>query len=222
MALVRATRAAPAPSRLFWRPGFNLRLVLLLGLLLALAIAAAALVGALPSPRLYSNVFTPTGSLAVPRTEHTATLLHDGHVLVIGGDDAEGTGDASTNTTLASTELWDPGQGPSAPASRSRRHARATPRRSSLMVASSSSAASIPTIRRPHHRLVRTVGPDDRDLQPHRFAPRATPVAHRHAPSRRPRPRHRWRLHRRWWTLRARFRRALGSGDRLVHSDRVA
>src|SRR4051812_13639280 len=108
VAFVRVTRAARAPNRLLWRPASNLRLALLLGLLLVLAIAAAAVVGALPSPRIYSNVFTPTGSLATPRSAHTATLLHDGRVLVIGGDDGEGTGDASTEITVASTELWDP------------------------------------------------------------------------------------------------------------------
>jgi hypothetical protein len=43
--------------------------------------------------------FRATGSLAVPRTDHTATLLQDGRVLVAGGD------------ALGSAELYDPATG---------------------------------------------------------------------------------------------------------------
>jgi len=44
--------------------------------------------------------WTPTGSLTTERTQHTATLLNDGKVLVVGGDNASG--------FLASAELYDP------------------------------------------------------------------------------------------------------------------
>jgi hypothetical protein len=44
--------------------------------------------------------FSPTGSLAISRDDHTATLLKDGRVLVAGGWTAEG--------VVASTELYDP------------------------------------------------------------------------------------------------------------------
>jgi WD40 repeat protein len=45
------------------------------------------------------GTFSPAGSLAQPRGEHSATLLPDGRVLIVGGFD---TGDP------ASAEVWDP------------------------------------------------------------------------------------------------------------------
>src|SRR5436305_1878191 len=47
--------------------------------------------------------FVVTGSLAIARSGHTATLLHNGKVLVAGGFDG--------NITLASAELYDPAKG---------------------------------------------------------------------------------------------------------------
>src|SRR5687767_7223567 len=43
---------------------------------------------------------TQVGALAVPRKDHTATLLTDGRVLILGGQSAAG--------ELASAELYDP------------------------------------------------------------------------------------------------------------------
>jgi len=45
-----------------------------------------------------------TGDLNVPRYSHTATLLHNGAILVAGGTDAKG-------RALAATEIWDPRKG---------------------------------------------------------------------------------------------------------------
>lgn len=50
--------------------------------------------------------FTVTGSMLVPRYQHTATLLHDGRVLMVGGADMS---DGIDN--LASAELYDPKTG---------------------------------------------------------------------------------------------------------------
>ena len=61
-----------------------------------------------------TDTFSLTGSLAEPRKSHTATLLPDGRVLVVGGhgdDDAEGTA-----TTITSAEVWDPSTGAFSPA----------------------------------------------------------------------------------------------------------
>jgi len=52
-----------------------------------------------------SSTFSPTGSLAEARARHTATLLPDGRVLVVGGF---GMGD---DAWLATAEVWDPATG---------------------------------------------------------------------------------------------------------------
>ena len=56
-----------------------------------------------------AGTFSPAGSLPEPRFGHTATLLRDGRVLVIGGehptDDPQGLGIA----TVAGAMVWDPG-----------------------------------------------------------------------------------------------------------------
>jgi WD40 repeat protein len=60
-------------------------------------IAAAAL--------LAHGPLSPTGSMAAPRFEHTATLLSDGRVLVTGGQGG------ALGSLLASAELYDPKTG---------------------------------------------------------------------------------------------------------------
>ena len=60
-----------------------------------------------------SETFTLTGSMSIERTRHTATLLTDGRVLVIGGRDAELCSPdwAPPEATLSSAELYDPATG---------------------------------------------------------------------------------------------------------------
>ena len=50
-----------------------------------------------------TGLLTPTGSLSVDRTNHTATLLLDGNVLITGG--------SSSGTAVNSTELYDAATG---------------------------------------------------------------------------------------------------------------
>jgi galactose oxidase-like protein len=50
-----------------------------------------------------SGTFTSTGRMIVARSQHSATLLPDGRVLIAGG--------ASSNLSLASTEIYDPAGG---------------------------------------------------------------------------------------------------------------
>ena len=65
--------------------------------------------GVLSSAELYDPVartFTPTGSMTVPRTGQTITMLHDGRVLLTGGDQ-----NAGYRSQLASAEIYDPSSG---------------------------------------------------------------------------------------------------------------
>ena len=72
---------------------------LLLGGLLAAGLAATA---AAPVFAQTSGTWTTTGSMHNARTDHTATLLQNGQVLVVGG---------FTGSVLASTELYDSTRG---------------------------------------------------------------------------------------------------------------
>lgn len=53
-----------------------------------------------------TETFGPTGSLAEARAQHTATLLADGRVLVVGGR-----GSTLSTGTLSTAEVWDPATG---------------------------------------------------------------------------------------------------------------
>ena len=71
-------------------------------------------VGGIVSAELYdayASASTPTGSMAAPRYAHTATLLQNGNVLVVGGfgdtSDCQGVGAQAQNTA----ELYNPGAG---------------------------------------------------------------------------------------------------------------
>lgn len=61
--------------------------------------------------------FLPTGSMAVGRVGHTATLLQDGRVLIAGGSEYMGDGrlGPQRSVLLASAELYDPASGTFSP-----------------------------------------------------------------------------------------------------------
>jgi len=68
----------------------------------------------------FTETFTPTGSMAVPRWRHSMTTLPDGRVLVAGGegtaDVAQPSGDPIPPVHLAEAEIYDPQTGRFTPA----------------------------------------------------------------------------------------------------------
>lgn len=88
----------------------------------------------LSSAELYDPVagtFSATGSLATARNDHTASLLPDGRVLIVGGwSGSVTTGGGYSGTAVAASEIYDPATGTfsvTAPLATGRaRHAAAT------------------------------------------------------------------------------------------------
>ncbi|HET6201164.1 MAG TPA: kelch repeat-containing protein [Planctomycetota bacterium] len=73
----------------------------------------------LPTAEIFNpatGLFSPTGSMAVPRAGHAATLLPDGRVLVTGGTKGNASFQVDTiidilNNALSSAEVYDPATG---------------------------------------------------------------------------------------------------------------
>jgi hypothetical protein len=74
-------------------------------------IAVGVVVVIAASQLLFRSPFSPTGSMGSARTGHTATLLPDGRVLVVGGVNDSG----EVSTCLASAELYNPKTGTFSP-----------------------------------------------------------------------------------------------------------
>lgn len=105
-------RAFSATATMSVGRGYQTSTLLQNGLVLIAGGGEAGYAGALGEPFLASaelfdpatGTFRPTGSMSVTRQDHTATVLKDGRVLIVGGDDVR-------EHALATAELYDPSTG---------------------------------------------------------------------------------------------------------------
>lgn len=115
---VKQTRVQEGNMWTRTRPSGRVRAttVLLFSLLALTRMAAPQSLGIHPAiaTAASSGTFTRTGSLITARSEHTATLLPNGKVLITGG--LESTTLDAPSSILASAELYDPGTGTFSPA----------------------------------------------------------------------------------------------------------
>jgi hypothetical protein len=58
-----------------------------------------------------TGTFSATGNMTTPRSGHTATLLPDGRVLIVGGGLTNASAGALAHPAFATAELYDPGTG---------------------------------------------------------------------------------------------------------------
>ena len=80
-------------------------------LFLILCSFTVAIVATVPA-RAQGGSFTPTGDMTIARSQHTATLLPNGNVFIVGGIQSSSNG----TRVLASTDLYDPTSGRFTPA----------------------------------------------------------------------------------------------------------
>jgi Galactose oxidase, central domain len=81
-----------------------IRVAVFFGARIVLVVAAASSAIATSAAAQPAGTFTPTGKMTVPHSQHSATLLPDGRVLIAGGS-------SSNASVVSSAELYDPSAG---------------------------------------------------------------------------------------------------------------